>query len=77
MIGRITGCVCICACLYRFPTPDPITSKYPELTPYQFASNRPIQCEDLDGLEAYFKNSGEFIRFGKDHSSTAPVMVVT
>ena len=26
--------------------------KYPELTPYQFASNTPISAIDLDGLEA-------------------------
>jgi polyhydroxyalkanoate synthesis regulator phasin len=31
---------------------DPLTSKYPMLTPYQFASNTPIQAIDLDGLEA-------------------------
>jgi RHS repeat-associated protein len=35
----------------RFPSVDPITKKYPELTPYQFASNRPIDGIDLDGLE--------------------------
>jgi hypothetical protein len=32
---------------------DPITKQYPELTPYQFASNTPIQAIDLDGLEAF------------------------
>lgn len=37
--------------LGRFLTVDPITSNYPELTPYQFASNRPIDGIDLDGLE--------------------------
>jgi hypothetical protein len=31
---------------------DPLTKSYPELTPYQFASNTPIQAIDLDGLEA-------------------------
>ncbi|MCZ8023620.1 MAG: hypothetical protein O9294_17785 [Cytophagales bacterium] len=31
---------------------DPLTRSYPELTPYQFASNTPIQAIDLDGLEA-------------------------
>jgi hypothetical protein len=30
---------------------DPLTKKYPELTPYQFASNTPIVAVDLDGLE--------------------------
>jgi RHS repeat-associated protein len=35
----------------RFLSVDPITKDYPELTPYQFASNRPIEGIDLDGLE--------------------------
>ena len=37
--------------LGRFLSVDPITSNYPMLTPYQFASNRPIDGIDLDGLE--------------------------
>jgi RHS repeat-associated protein len=37
--------------LVRFLSVDPITEEYPELTPYQFASNRPIDGIDLDGLE--------------------------
>ena len=39
--------------LSRFLSVDPISKKYPELTPYQFASNTPIQAVDLDGLEAW------------------------
>ena len=35
----------------RFLSVDPLTQKYPELTPYQFASNRPIDGIDRDGLE--------------------------
>jgi RHS repeat-associated protein len=35
----------------RFLSIDPLTKSYPELTPYQFASNTPIQAVDLDGLE--------------------------
>ncbi|WP_421939095.1 RHS repeat domain-containing protein [Pedobacter sp.] len=35
----------------KFLSVDPITKEYPELTPYQFASNTPIQAIDLDGLE--------------------------
>jgi RHS repeat-associated protein len=35
----------------RFPSVDPIAKQYPELTPYQFAGNTPIQATDLDGLE--------------------------
>lgn len=37
--------------LGRFLSVDPITADYPELTPFQFASNNPIQNIDLDGLE--------------------------
>ncbi|QNR87021.1 hypothetical protein H9N25_11865 [Pedobacter riviphilus] len=37
--------------LGRFRSVDPITAEYPELTPYQFASNNPIENIDLDGLE--------------------------
>lgn len=37
----------------KFLSVDPLTSKYAMLTPYQFASNTPIACIDLDGLEAY------------------------
>ena len=32
---------------------DPLIRKYPELTPYQFASNTPIGGIDLDGLEVF------------------------
>jgi RHS repeat-associated protein len=41
--------------LGKFLSVDPLTKSYPMLTPYQFASNRPIQGIDLDGLE--FKNA--------------------
>jgi len=37
----------------RFLSVDPIQAKYPDLTPYQFASNSPIAHIDLDGLEKY------------------------
>lgn len=40
---------------------DPLAPEYPELTPYQFASNTPIESIDLDGLE----------RFNATHSSSA------
>ncbi|MEV4884631.1 hypothetical protein MRBLMN1_003156 [Chitinophaga ginsengisegetis] len=35
----------------KFLSVDPLTPKYLELTPYQFASNRPIDGIDEDGLE--------------------------
>ena len=35
----------------RFLSVDPISKDYPELTPYQFASNTPIAATDIDGLE--------------------------
>ncbi|UII30389.1 hypothetical protein LVD17_19035 [Fulvivirga ulvae] len=35
----------------KFLSVDPLMKNYPMLTPYQFASNRPIDGVDLDGLE--------------------------
>lgn len=35
----------------RFLSVDPIANQYPMLTPYQFASNRPIDGIDIDGRE--------------------------
>ncbi|OQP43609.1 hypothetical protein A4H97_33835 [Niastella yeongjuensis] len=37
--------------LGKFLSVDPLTTKFPELTPYQFASNSPIVAIDLDGAE--------------------------
>jgi RHS repeat-associated protein len=45
--------------LGRFLSVDPLTKNYPELTPYQFASNTPIQAIDIDGAEAgKYENPG-------------------
>jgi len=35
----------------KFLSIDPVSTKYPWLTPYQFASNKPISGVDLDGKE--------------------------
>jgi hypothetical protein len=37
--------------LGRFLSTDPLIKNYPMFTPYQYASNTPIQAIDLDGLE--------------------------
>ncbi|HVG16539.1 MAG TPA: RHS repeat-associated core domain-containing protein [Chitinophagaceae bacterium] len=38
--------------LGRFLSVDPLQEDYPELTPYQFASNTPVWAIDIDGLES-------------------------
>ncbi|NCT74304.1 MAG: RHS repeat protein [Chitinophagaceae bacterium] len=38
--------------LGRFLSVDPLSRKYPFLTPYQFSSNTPISAIDIDGLES-------------------------
>jgi hypothetical protein len=35
----------------RFLSVDPLSKKYAQLTPYQFASNTPIAMIDIDGME--------------------------
>jgi RHS repeat-associated protein len=39
--------------LGRFLSIDPMTRSFPFLSPYQYASNTPIQSIDLDGLEQF------------------------
>jgi RHS repeat-associated protein len=54
----------------RFITPDPLIvneQKYPELSSYQFASNRPIDGVDIDGLEY---GSGTFVNGALYNGST-------
>jgi RHS repeat-associated protein len=47
--------------LGRFLSVDPVTNKFPYLTPYQFASNSPISGVDLDGLEYYYSANGAYL----------------
>jgi RHS repeat-associated protein len=55
--------------LGRFLSTDPISGSYPMLTPYQFASNRPIDGIDIDGLE--YSPVGELWKSAGVTSSTA------
>jgi hypothetical protein len=48
--------------LGRFLSVDPITAEYPELTPYQFASNRPIDGVDQDGLEWELNSASNYLK---------------
>lgn len=50
--------------LGKFLSVDPLSSKYAMLTPFQFASNTPIQAIDLDGTEAFLKTV-DFDKSGK------------
>lgn len=52
--------------LGKFLSVDPLFKGYPWYTPYQFAGNKPIVADDLDGLE-------ERIRVFWPHSDTEPV----
>ncbi|OMP74593.1 hypothetical protein BW716_34550 [[Flexibacter] sp. ATCC 35208] len=62
----------------KFLSVDPLTQSYPELTPYQFASNTPIQGIDLDSEEVKFvtnyyttQNSQPIYKAETDYGITA------
>ena len=64
------------AWICRFISTDPLQFKYPELTPFQYASNCPITMIDLDGAEGVkpsfwskLKSTGESV--GKALKDTA------
>src|SRR6478735_7970318 len=50
--------------LGKFLSVDPLTRSFPMLTPYQYASNNPIQNVDIDGLEGM---AGNLMHPGKWH----------
>jgi hypothetical protein len=52
--------------LGRFMSVDPITKKYPELTPYQYASNTPVAAIDIDGLEGMMATPGTIYASNKN-----------
>ena len=57
--------------LGRFLSVDPVSKSYPQLSPYQFASNKPINGIDLDGLEWVLKiydpqATSEFVKAGNE-----------
>lgn len=45
----------------RFFSSDPLTTKYPNNSPYAFSENRVISAIELEGLEAYDLNTQETI----------------
>ncbi|AEW00281.1 hypothetical protein A4D02_23420 [Niastella koreensis] len=47
--------------LGKFLSVDPLSSKFPYYSPYQFAGNMPIHASDLDGLEPDFRYKGNGI----------------
>ncbi len=60
--------------LGKFLSVDPLSKEYPWYTPYQFAGNIPIRCDDLDGLEPRskiekWKSTLGYINFGDPHKS--------
>lgn len=63
----------------RFLSVDPLTKDYPELTPYQFASNTPILCIDLDGLEKAEPKEFEYaeltIGFSREEADNSPAII--
>lgn len=61
--------------LGRFLCTDPITDRFPELTPYQFASNSPIWAIDLDGLEGLVA-TGTSQPFSNDSRPVGMIMTV-
>jgi RHS repeat-associated protein len=59
----------------KFLSIDPYTKKYPELSPFQFASNRPIDGKDLDGLEFTKYFTKDEVQASVDRLKGAPYLL--
>lgn len=51
----------------RFFAIDPLSPKYPELTPYQFSSNSPIYMSEIEGLEGQPNSNSEAEKAAAEH----------
>lgn len=56
----------------KFLSVDPLTQKYPWYTPYQFAGNKPIWANDLDGMEERFTTGVFKFVFGSPNGYAHP-----
>jgi RHS repeat-associated protein len=61
--------------LGKYLSLDPLSANYPELTPYQFASNRPIQGIDKDGEE--FQNMASQWMVWNKGCSALPIIPIS
>ena len=43
----------------RFISVDPLVEKFPQLTPYNYAGNKPVTHKDLEGLQGTGDNEGD------------------
>lgn len=53
----------------RWLSPDPLASKYPQASPYNFVLNSPIIFYDPDGREVYYTADGRFIGRSGDNNN--------
>ena len=60
--------------LCRWDRIDPLCEKYPDVTPYHFCHNNPVNRVDPDGKADFFTTSGAFVR--SDNNNKDPYIYV-
>ncbi|MDR1112505.1 MAG: hypothetical protein LBL18_01930, partial [Bacteroidales bacterium] len=65
------------AWLCRFVSVDSLQFEYPELTPYQYASNRPVTGIDLDGREVYITGEAAAAYYAEVQKGAATLGIST
>ncbi len=56
---------------------DPMSDKYPSLSPYTYCANNPVRCVDPDGEEIYeFDENGKYLRTSGDKGSPDQIAII-
>ena len=56
---------------------DPMSDKYPSLSPYVYCANNPVKLVDPNGEEIYeFDESGKFLRVSGDNGSADQIAII-
>ena len=56
---------------------DPMSDKYPSLSPYVYCANNPVKCVDFNGEEVYeFDESGKYLGVSGEEGSPDQIAIV-
>ena len=61
----------------RFLAPDPLTDQFPDISPWAYCHDNPVNRIDPTGQRDYFNNKGQFVRHVDDGNEHAYMLMTS